>query len=153
MNLNVKAILPAEKSVQMNNGSQAKLLIQKQFVARNASVGKPDARINEQGKPRLTHKQRSSSAVRVCKQAIVQAGLQSWILCTTGVKRACIIEPNVEQFRKHCLSTPNGTIDVEAKAPFHILVANFGLSDVLLPKGIALAYANPMNELLIRETN
>ena len=65
----------------------------------------------------------------------------------------CIIEPNIGQFRKHCLSTPNGTIDVEAYAPFHILVENFRRSVVFLPKVMVLAYASPMNKFLIRETN
>ena len=131
----MKTILPAERSVQIKNGSNTKLLTQKQFAVRKVPVNEPKLPDHVQGRPKIVQSRKSASVIRVCKHVVVRVGHKAWILCTTGVMGTCIIEPNVEQFRKHCLSAPNGTIDVEANVTFHILVANFRLSDMLLPKG------------------
>ena len=153
LNRNVKSIFPLERLVQMKNGSCARLLTNKQFSRRVPLRDRTSDHGKKSPHSNSTRKQGLSSPVRVCKQILVPAGCQVWTRVVTDVMGTCIIEPNKDHFWKHRVSSPNGTANVEANIPFDILVANFGRSDILLPKRMILAYATPTREILIRNVN
>ena len=152
MNRNVEAILPSQKLLRMKNGGSTKLLTAKQIAKqkspKQASVESPI------GGSRMatTTKQKQTTPVRVNRRSSVPSGKQVWVSVITESVGPCVIEPNIEHFRKHRLSTPNGIVHIEPGAQFHILVANFGGDEILLPKGMILAHASPTNEILIQGT-
>ena len=80
MSHNFKAILQAERSIQMTNGSYAKLFSQSQSVAQKISVDESKLSDLDQRELALIQLQISSSAIRVCKQVIVQSIYQVWLL-------------------------------------------------------------------------
>ena len=83
----------------------------------------------------------------------VPSGKQAWVKVITEAVRPCVIEPSIEHFHKHGLSTPSGIVHIEPGTKFQIYVANFGRGDTLFPKGMMLAYASVFNVILIQGTN
>ena len=104
-----------QKSVQMRSGSHVRLLTAKQSAARNSSIWRLITRERDRKPQERAFKQRQRTVVRVSKHVLVPEGRQAWTRCITNLMGTCIIEPNVDHFRKHCLSTPNRTVDIESE--------------------------------------
>ena len=79
--------------------------------------------------------------VRLAKVMKLGSLEQAKVLVTTQAGGLLIIEPRENLMARYNVQAANGIVEAKPNTAFEIIVANFGLSPVVLPKGMVIGYA------------